>query len=382
MPMRFTPRLCAAALATLIPALVPALVPALGTAIGAARAADGDALVPALSFSEPVNAVATTTDGTTFVGFPRLTGEPGVKVAKMVDGKPVPFPDADWNGWREGDDPSHAFVRLNALRIGPDGKLWVVDVGAPAFDKPVVPGGTKILVFEPATGALIRSYVLTDKVLAPKSYIDDIRFSGRRAVITDAGVPGLILLDLDTGAQRRVLDHAASTTDQRPMRAEGRLLTGPDGQPTKIHADQQEMSPDGKTLYFMPCSGPLYRVDTAALFDEGLDEAALERRVSLFADVPTTGGTAMAASGTIYISDTDRSRVFKIAPSGQTETVVADPRLAWVDAMWIDRAGTLWMPAPQLDRTPPMDGGKTETVPPFVVYTLKTGETPPANDHP
>ena len=63
-------------------------------------------------------------------------------------------------------------------------------------------------------------------------------------------------------------------------------------------------------------------------------------------------------------------------------TVVADPRLAWVDAMWIDRDGTLWMPSPQLDRTPPMDGGKTETVPPFFIYTMTTGERPAANDHP
>src|SRR6266536_1712548 len=44
--------------------------------------------------------------------------------------------------------------------------------------------------------------------------------------------------------------------------AEGQLMHGPDGKPVYIHADQLEVSPDGRWLYYQPCSGPLYRIET------------------------------------------------------------------------------------------------------------------------
>jgi len=31
--------------------------------------------------------------------------------------------DEAWNAWQPGHDPKDAFVRVNALRIGPDGAL-------------------------------------------------------------------------------------------------------------------------------------------------------------------------------------------------------------------------------------------------------------------
>jgi hypothetical protein len=37
-------------------------------------------------------------------------------------------------------------------------------------------------------------------------------------------------------------------------------MHGPDGKPVYIHADQLEISPDGRWLYYH--SGPLYRIET------------------------------------------------------------------------------------------------------------------------
>ena len=159
------------------------------------------------------------------------------------------------------------------------------------------------------------------------------------------------------------------------------MLTGPDGKETRIHADQQEVSPDGRYLYFMPCSGPLYRVETAALADASLSADELGRRVTLFADVPTTGGTAIAADGTIFMSDTDRNRIFTVSPTGEIETLIEDPRLDWPDALWIDAAGDLWIPAAQIDRTPPMNGGKYEVRLPIEILKLHVGVKPSVIDH-
>src|SRR4051794_33532064 len=83
-------------------------------------------LVSVLRADQVWNAVTTTPDGRIFVGFPHLDGTAGTRVAQALpDGSMRPYPDAAWNDWTPGHDAGQAFVRPNAMRIGPDGNLWV-----------------------------------------------------------------------------------------------------------------------------------------------------------------------------------------------------------------------------------------------------------------
>jgi sugar lactone lactonase YvrE len=203
-----------------------------------------------------------------------------------------------------------------------------------------------------------------------------VRFNGDVAYLTDAGRPALIVLDLTTGHARRVLENHPSTVAARPLVAEGRQLVDPQGKPVVVHADQLEISNDGRWLYYQPCSGPMSRIETRFLDDPSLSEATLAGHVERFADTPSTGGTAIDAEGTIYVSDTDRSRILKVSPAGRISTLVADPRLAWVDAMWIDDDGKLWMPAAQLNRTPGLNHGKDAVDWPVTLYSIAIGAKP------
>lgn len=60
--------------------------------------------------------------------------------------------------------------------------------------------------------------------------------------------------------------------------------------------------------------------------------------------------------------------------------VVQDPRLLWVDAMWIDSYGKLWMPAAQLNRGTPFNNG-SYIQKPLYVYTIDIGIGPSPIDH-
>jgi sugar lactone lactonase YvrE len=142
-----------------------------------------------------------------------------------------------------------------------------------------------------------------------------------------------------------------------------------------VHADQLEVSADGRWLFYQPCSGPMSRIETRFLDDASLPEAQLESHVEAFADTPSTGGTAIDASGTIYLSDTEQSRILAIAPNGQVSTLLADPRLAWVDAMWIDDDGRLWMPAAQLNRVAALNHGEDAVRWPIIIYSVAIGAT-------
>lgn len=350
------------------------------TLLAASPVAAKDRLTPVFSSDLIVNGVATTPSGRTFLPVQPRAGTSDPQVAELRDGKPVAYPDATWNGWKPGDGGENRFVGVNALRIGPDGALWVVDRGSPGIGKPAVPGGVKLVRIDIATNAVTRVYDLAG-VTTAISFVDDVRFHGPNAYLTDAGQPGLIVLDLATGKVRRALDDHPSTVAQTRLMAEGRELTDPSGKPVVIHADQLEVSPDGRWFYYQPSNGLMSRIETRWLDDASLPPAALAGKVERFANTPSTGGTAIAADGTIFLSDTDRKRILKIDPAGGITTLIADPRLIWVDAMWIDDKGDLLLPASQLNRTAGLNRGKDAVVPPVTLYSLSIGAAPAPNDH-
>ncbi len=300
---------------------------------------------------------------------PRRPGEP--RLIKVRDGKPVPYPDGVWNA---AGTPDGHFTNVNAIRVGPDGALWVVDSGSPGIGKPSVPGAARLIRIDLLTDKVSRIYDLAEAV-TPRSFMDDVRFNGDRANLTDSRQPGLIVLDLATGYARRVLDGDPSTTARRPIRAEGRVLRDAQGHPVFVQADQLEVSPDGEWLYFQPCDGGLSRVE-ARLLDDPAQASELGRHVQRFAATPTTGGIAIDARGTMYFSDTDRSRILTVSPDGKIATLIADRCLAWPDAMWISDQGELLMAASQLNRTAGLNGGHDTVRPPVMVYALPLGLTP------
>lgn len=326
------------------------------------------------------NGVATTPEGRAFVAFPSADG-PGMQVAEIGrDGTLSPYPDAAWNAVRQPSSPAGTFVCVNALRIGPDRRLWIVDAGATGIGKPAVPGAARLFAFDLVTNQPARIIDLAAG-LKPRSYIDDIRFNGGHLYVTDAGEPGLLVVRLSDGHVRRVLDSHPLLTDRRPMRADDRLLTDNRGEPVQVHADQLEVSPDGLWLYVQPSCGPLARVPTALLDDPATPPARLAAAVEPFFDSGTTGGTAIDADGNLYISQPDERLILKVTPAGQATTLIADPRLIWSDAMWIDGDGWLWIPATQLNRTPGMNGGQLTVQYPVWIYRMQIGARPAPNDH-
>jgi sugar lactone lactonase YvrE len=338
-------------------------------------AAPMDKLVPEFaSTALIINGVTTTPGGRRFVVVqPQKPDQP--EIAEITAGSARPYPDAEWNNRRFSQNGRTAFVGANSLRVGPDGALWVVDRGAPGIGAPLVEGGPKLVRIDLAANRVTRVYDLAS-VAQGASFVDDVRFNGGLAYLTDAGRPALIVLDLTTGKARRVLENHPSTAAARPLMAEGQQLLDAKGLPIVVHADQLEVSGDGRWLYYQPCSGPMSRIETRFLDDPSLDEGALSAHVQQFADTPSTGGTAIDAAGTIYVSDTDRSRILKVSAAGEISTLVADPRLAWVDAMWIDDGGKLWMPAAQLNRTPGLNHGKDAVHWPVRLYSIAIGAEP------
>lgn len=341
-----------AALATLLLAIAPAL----------AAAASPSLTLAAESRSMIWNGVAVT-GGQVFVSGPRWAGSLGPPVARLdQEGRAVPYPDVAWNSWREGEDPSRAFVNVNSIHLDGKGSLWAVDTGSPDFGGNALPGGAKLVQIDLATATVVRIIPLGPDVVLQGSYVDDVRFHGDFAYSTDAGKPGIIVVDLRTGAKRRLLENMPATTApaDRPIVVDGETLMAPDGKPLRVHAVPMEVSPDGKWFYFGPLEGPWSRIETRWLDDFSASPETIAAKVEPWADIPPTGGTAMDANGDFYFSDLATNSIKRRRPDGTISTLLRDQRLHWVDALEIDDQHRLWLPVPQLDRAAIFHGGKSQ----------------------
>lgn len=342
-----------------------------------------------LTLENPSNGVSLTPSGRLFVLFARVDGSTGPQVVEYnrTTNTSTPYPSAEWNNYTNGSDPATHLVRTNSQRIGPDGNLYLVDTGSPSFGAPVIfPDGPKLVQVNLTTNEVSKVYFMGNATRST-SLLDDVRFhpSSNKAYLTDAGAAANIILDLTTGQTVRVLDNDISTKEYMPVSAEGNLMHSNTGGFEYIYSDQLEVSPDGEYFYFQPSSGGMSRIATKymdeAFYNSSFATGPLATYVEPYAHTPSTGGTSIDAEGNIYNSDTDSQRIIKIAPNGTMTTLVQDPRLLWVDAMWIDSQKRLWMPAAQLNRGIPFNNGTSYIQKPLYVYWIDIGVGPSPIDH-
>lgn len=327
------------------------------------------------------NGITVSQDNRLFASLTQSEGA-GLQLAEVVNNQLKAFPDESWNQWN-ANDPEHHFYHVNALRIGPDGDLWVMDSGNKGIGTgdEAVTGGAKLVHISLATGKVVNSYVFKSPTLQSTSYLDDVRFNGDFAYITDPGAVGLVVLNLKSGKSWRVLDNHPLSIDHQPIYADGKKLILRDGREKRVGLDQLEVSPDGKWLYYQAIPGPLARIETRYLNDNTLSAAEVAKHAEKVRETWSTGGTAIDADGNIYASDINTRSIKRIAPDGQVTTVVQDPRLVWIDAMWVSN-GALWMPSGQINRTPATTGGKPSTVEyPVKLYRLPLPIKPSPLDH-
>lgn len=317
-------------------------------------------LKPVATFGHQVTGVTVSETGRIFVNFPRWSEDVPISVAELQrDGSLKPYPDEQWNSWRNGrkDElrPTTHFVAVQSVVADGRGSLWVVDPAAPNAEK-TIKDGPKIVQIDLATNKVKRAYLVPPDVAGPTSYLNDIRVApdGKYAYVTDSGVPGgLVVLEIGSGKSWRALNDVPSTkadpavavtTDGRPLR---RL----DGQQLVINADGIALSADGALLYWQALTGKtLYRIETNLL--KSPSPQGIEERVQKVAETEPADGLLMDRSGRLYLSSLADNAIKVLAPDGKRHTVIADPRLRWPDSFAEGLDGTIYVTASRIQDSP------------------------------
>ncbi|GAB6855359.1 SMP-30/gluconolactonase/LRE family protein [Asaia astilbis] len=307
------------------------------------------------------------------LGFPRsLHDHDGPRLALFDHGKLTPFPNAESQG---------RFVSPLGMTVDASGQLWVLDEGILA-DKGTVPGAARLIHIDPVRARIVEEIPLAAPALRSDSHPNDVRIDlthGDRGVafITDSSLtvhPALIVVDIATGVQRRIL------ADTGPVMPRHGFLAVLDGKASRYNPDKPTMaqagangiglSADQQTLFWQPLtSRELYSAPTAVLADPKASETEIEFSVKDEGEAGMGDGMATAPDGRLFLTDIERHAILERASDGTISVVAHDPRLIAPDGLAY-RDHMLYGTIGQWSRQPAFHGGHDQQKRPWLLVKI------------
>jgi len=283
-----------------------------------------------------VTGVTISQSGRLFANFPRWHENlPFSVVEVMLNGDYKPYPDETWNNWN-GQPEENKFTCVQSV-VAHENSLFVLDPASPMM-KGVV-GNAMLYEFDLTTDELLNKWTFDKEIAPEKSYLNDLRIDREagKIYITESGVGAIVVLDLNTGKSRRLLDqHASTKSEDIWLTVEGEKWVK-EGQKPQMHADGIALSNDKAYLYYHALTGyGLYRVPTQALNNETLTEQALAEQVESLGKTSAPDGMIFDRRGNLYLGDLEKNAIMCRNPEGELQTFVQDSQTKWPDTFTID----------------------------------------------
>ncbi len=243
--------------------------------------------------SAPGN-ITVTADGRTIMSLHQFY-EPQYSVVELNPRNVlVPFPNE-----AIANTQSQAALKLDAvlgIRSDERGIVWMLGNGMRGGSVP------KLLAWDPRQNALYRVIYLPPPITPADAFVNDLAIdTGRNAIYISDPAGGqnaaLIVVDLMTGASRRVLQgHSSVTPEAVDLIIDGRPFQIKDkaGKLAKPHigVDPIALDTNNEWVYFGPMHGTsMYRIKAVDLANPNLTDSELAARVERYGDKPIAMGS-------------------------------------------------------------------------------------------
>ena len=290
-------------------------------------------------------------------------------------GELIAFPEDRWSL-----DPPSTRIALDAVlgvRVGDGGIVWMLDNGLRGEVTP------KLVGWDVRKERLFRVIHLPPPVTVESSFVIDLAVDADEGFIYLADMAegkraALIVVDIDTGNARRLLEgHTSTTPEEIDIVVDGKRVEVArlDGSRTPLRMGVSSITVDrkGSWVYFCPTNGRvLYRVDSEDLRDESLSPVELGNRVEAYSPKPVSTGLSIDSKGNIYLRALAAKAIGVLPPKTRSYMpYLQDPRLLWPGGLCFGTDGKLCVFTSQLHRMPYFNSGKDETVKPFRIFKFK-----------
>ncbi|WP_171133132.1 MULTISPECIES: SMP-30/gluconolactonase/LRE family protein [unclassified Ruegeria] len=299
-------------------------------------------------------------DGRMFMSVHEFYGPELRVVEVMPDGTTKPYPTEEWA--RAPVEDGDGLRGVLGLRADREGILWMLDGQGEGQTGRVVGWDTK-------AEKLHAIFYVGQPAARATSFLNDLAIDREHGAIyiSDTGDgqnSAIIVIDMDTGRARRVLEGSQFTIpEDTPMIIDGReILLG--GNPAKIGINPITIDPTNTWVYFAPMTASaMYRVRTTDLLDESLSDADLAAKVERYGDKVISDGSTVDADGNVYITAMTDNALGVTKPDGTYEVLYqSDEGLPWPDGFAMGVDGYVYATINELHRSPVLNGGEDASI--------------------
>ncbi len=312
----------------------------------------------------PPGNIAITPQGRLIMSQHQFYGAPLRVVEVMNDGNVTAFPNQVWSS-----QPNVNGIGLHTvlgLRSDANGVVWMLDRSSGEGQ----PG--KIVAWDTVNNELERVIYLPQPIIKDNPFLNDLAVDLKHNAIYITDTAGgddaaLIVVDLNTGFSRRVLEGDRSTRpEDLEMVIDDRTITV-EGEPAKIGANPITVDPDNQWVYYAPMSGTsLYRIAAKDLVDESLSPEELSSKVERYGDKPICDGITVDSAGNVYLTSITDNAIGVVDSSGKYRILYQDDDLLrWTDGMAFSKDNYIYVTVNQLHNSPPLNNGDNTAQLPF-----------------
>jgi sugar lactone lactonase YvrE len=240
----------------------------------------------------------------------------------------------------------------------------------------------KLVAWDTTVDRFSRVIYLPPPVAPPDAFVNDFTIDHRHKKIFIADPAGglnaaLIVVDLETGAARRVLEgHPSVVPENVDLVIDGRPIQVKDanGRLVRPHIGVNPITEDleNEWVYYGPMHGlSLYRVKADDLANEKLDAQTLASKVERYSAKPICDGITIDKANNIYLGDLAENAIGVIKSDRSYQQIAKSSLLSWVDSFSFGPGGKLYAVVNQLHRSATLNGGENASKSPYLLVEVK-----------